>query len=105
MDKYEVLLSPKALRDLDAIYGYLAELVSEEQTVLDWIEALEAGILSLAELPYRCPERRVGVYANRGYRQLFIRNYTVITGSTKLPGRSLCSRLSIPEVICNTELQ
>ena len=29
-------------------------------------------------MPYRCPERRTGVYANKGYRQLFIKHYTVI---------------------------
>ena len=29
-------------------------------------------------MPYRCPERKQGAYANRGYRQLFVENYTVI---------------------------
>ena len=29
-------------------------------------------------MPYRCPERRTGAYANKGYRQLLAKNYTVI---------------------------
>ncbi len=29
-------------------------------------------------MPYRCPERKRGVYANRGYRQLFVENYTAV---------------------------
>ena len=41
-------------------------------------DVLEKEILSLEAMPYRCPERRRGVYANKGYRQLFIKSYTVI---------------------------
>ena len=78
MDKYEVFLTPRALRDLDAIYAYVAETLSEAGTAAALIDALEDGIFSLEQMPCRCPERRVGAYANRGYRQLFIRNYTVI---------------------------
>ena len=78
MEAYEVLLSPKALRDLDAIYAYVAQTLLEEGTAAALIDALEAGIFSLEQLPYRCPERKVGAYANKGYRQLFVKNYTVI---------------------------
>ena len=78
MDKYEVFLTPKALRDLDAIYTYVADTLLATGTAEALIDALEPGILSLEYMPYRCPERRIGAYANRGYRQLLIRNYTVI---------------------------
>jgi addiction module RelE/StbE family toxin len=78
LEAYEVLLSPKALRDLDAIYAYVAQTFLEEGTAQALIDALETGIFSLEQLPYRCPERTVGAYANKGYRQLFIKNYTVI---------------------------
>ena len=33
---------------------------------------------SLDQMPYRCPVRQTGAYANRGYRQLLVGNYTVI---------------------------
>ena len=78
MEHYEVFLSPKALRDLDAIYAYVAEVLLEQKTAAELIDELENGILSLEQMPYRCAERKVGAYGNRGYRQLFIRNYTVI---------------------------
>ncbi len=78
MEQYEVLLSPKALRNLDAIYAYVAHELLAENTAEALIDALEAGIFSLEQMPYRCPERTVGAYANRGYRQLLVKNYTVI---------------------------
>lgn len=78
MEQYEVLLSPKALRNLDAIYSYIAHDLMAEGTAETLIDALETGIFSLEQLPYRCPERKVGAYAHRGYRQLLIKNYTVI---------------------------
>ena len=78
MEQYEVLLSPKALRNLDAIYAYVAHELLAENTAEALIDALEAGIFYLEQMPYRCPERTVGAYANRGYRQLLVKNYTVI---------------------------
>ena len=42
------------------------------------LQSLEAGILSLEQRPYRCPERRSGAYVNKGYRQLFIKSYTIL---------------------------
>ncbi len=78
MDKYEVKFLSKALRDLDGIYAYIARSLMEPGTAADLIDELEEQILSLEHLPYRCPERRSGAYANKGYRQLFVKNYTVI---------------------------
>ena len=78
MDKYEVLLSPRAFRDLDSIYAYIAETLLESGTAEAMANELGAGILSLEQMPYRCPERKVGAYANHGYRQLLIKNYVVI---------------------------
>ena len=39
---------------------------------------IEDAILSLEQLPQRCPERRRGVYAHCGYRQLLVDNYCVV---------------------------
>ena len=78
LDKYDVLLSGRALRDLDGIYSYIANDLSESGTAENLLHELEESILSLEQLPYRCPERRHGVYANRGYRQLLLKNYSII---------------------------
>ena len=55
----------------------------EPGTALNLVGRIEDAILSLETMPYRCPERKRGAYANRGYRQLFVENYTVVFGLMK----------------------
>ena len=78
MAEYAVKLMNRAVQDLDGIYRYVSDALQAPRTAGDLIDTLEAGILSLQNMPYRCPERRQGAYANRGYRQLLVKNYTVI---------------------------
>ena len=78
MDKYNVSLTSRALRDLDSIYVYIAQTLLVPETALGMVDKIEKEILSLEEMPYRFPERKTGAYANKGYRQLFVGNYTVI---------------------------
>ena len=78
IDECRVTISDYAKRDLDAIYAYIAETLLEPGTALSLIDDIEKGILSLDTMPHRCPIRKIGAYANRGYRQLFVRNYTVL---------------------------
>ena len=78
MDKYNVKMMSRALRDLDGIYDYIANNLSEPGTALNLVDRIENAILSLETMPYRCPERKRGTYANRGYRQLFVENYTAV---------------------------
>lgn len=78
MAKYNVKVTPRALRDLDGIYSYIAKEILEPETASNMIELLEEAILSLEELPYRGAERKIGAYANKGYRQLFVKNYTIV---------------------------
>lgn len=78
MVKYQVLLYPKAYRDIDDIYSYIAlEKLSPEnakgQTDRIW-EALK----SLEECPESHQERLVGRYAGKEYRQIIIDNYIAI---------------------------
>lgn len=78
LDKYEVRLMHQALQDLDEIYGYIAGSLLEPGIAAELPDTLENEILSLEYLPYRCPERRTGSFANSGYRQLLVKNYIVI---------------------------
>ncbi|MDE7243414.1 MAG: type II toxin-antitoxin system RelE/ParE family toxin [Oscillospiraceae bacterium] len=78
MDKYSVKLTSRAIRDLDRIYSYIAKTLLEPSTALELTAQIEEEILSLDQMPYRYPERTRGVYANRGYRQLLVKNYTVV---------------------------
>ena len=78
MDNYSLKLMSRALRDLDKIYDYISHTLVEPGTALKLVERIENAIFSLETMPYRCPERRRGAYAYRGYRQLLVENYTVI---------------------------
>ena len=78
MDKYVVKLYARANRELDNIYAYIAKSLHEPGTAENMAEVLEQSILSLETLPERSAIRRIGIYANQGYRQLFVKNYVII---------------------------
>lgn len=76
--KYSVKLYPRAYRDLDEIYSYIAVNLTEPDTASKVITALEEAVFSLEQYPKRGSIRKVGVYANQDYRQIFVKNYTII---------------------------
>lgn len=78
MNKYAVKVTPRAGRDLEEIYRYILDNFKAEGTAQNMADALEEAILSLDVMPYRGPERRIGVYANKGYRQIFVKNFTIV---------------------------
>ena len=78
MDKYTVFISPQAYRDINLIYEYIREEFSAENTSLNMVELFEEAMMSLEELPQRGAERKVGQYAYQGYRQIFVKNYTIV---------------------------
>ena len=63
LDKYKVKISPKAYRELDSIYQYIAEQLTAPETALKTVDEIEKAILGLNEMPYRGSERKIGVYA------------------------------------------
>ena len=78
MNKFNVKLLPKANRDLDEIYVYIRDEYKEIETVKQIIELLEEAILGLDKMPYRGAIRKTGVFANKGYRQIFVKNFTIV---------------------------
>lgn len=78
MDKYEIKLLPKAYRDIDQIYEYISAELQSREAALYLVASFEEAVLSLEKLPRRGAERKIGVYANRGYRQLFVKNFTIV---------------------------
>ena len=78
IDVYSVKMFNRAYHDLDGIYGYIANTLLEPCIASSIIDDIETSILSLDTMPHRCPERKIGAYANKGYRQLFVGNYTVL---------------------------
>ncbi len=78
MDKYKVLISPKAYRELDDIYKYIKTEFGENDIAINMINLISENILSLSTLPYRAAERKIGIYSNKSYRQIFVKNYIII---------------------------
>ena len=78
MDKYTVRLYTRAYRDLDGIYAYIAEQLAEPLVAERLIDSIEEAIFSLESFPERGSVRRIGAYANQGYRQLFVKNYVIV---------------------------
>ena len=78
MDKYTVKLYARAYRDLDGIYEYIANNLSEPTIASNMIDTLEEAIYSLEYLPERGAIRRIGAYANGDYRQLFVKHYIIV---------------------------
>ena len=76
--KYAIKIYPRAYRDLDGIYSYIAKNLMAQGTAENLLTSLEDAIFSLEQFPEREPVRRIGAYANQGYRQLFVKNYTII---------------------------
>ena len=78
MEKYKVKLMSRAARDLDEIYTYIINEFKVIETAEKMADILDNAILSLQKMPYRGAVRKVGNYANKGYRQIFVNNFTII---------------------------
>ena len=78
LDRYDVSLYARAYQDLDEIYAYIAGALLNPTAAIGLIDELEQAIFGLEQYPERGDLRRTGAYANRGYRQLFVKNYVII---------------------------
>lgn len=78
MDKYKVKVNPRAIRDLDHIYKYIANEKLAPENAMGQADRLKKSILSLDTFPQSHQERNEGRYAGKGYRQLLIDNYIAV---------------------------
>ncbi len=78
MSKYEVLLYPRAYRDIDDIYAYIAINKQAPENAKGQIDRIWDAILSLENGPASHQDRLVGKFAGKGYKQLLIDNYIAI---------------------------
>ena len=95
-NKYRAKLMSRALRDLDNIYTYIARNLLEQGTAEKLIDTLEGEILSLESMPYRCAERRVGVYAGKGIGSFLSRITPLFFALMRNIKPSSLSRCAIP---------
>lgn len=78
LDKYLVKIYARAYRDLDSIYAYIAESLSEPDIALRTINELESAFYRLEDFPERGSICRKAAYTGRGFRQLFVKNYCIL---------------------------
>lgn len=78
MNKYCIKLSPRAYRDIEAIYTYIAVQKESPGNGKQQTDRIWRKIKSLELFPQSHQERSVGKYANKGYRQLLIDNYIAV---------------------------
>ena len=78
MDKYKVKVNPRAIRELDHIYEYIAKEKLAPENAKGQVDRIKKAVLSLDTFPQSHQERNEGRYARKGYRQLLIDNYIAI---------------------------
>lgn len=78
MDKYKIKITPRAIRELDWIYGYIANEKLAPENAKGQIDRIKRAILNLNTFPQSHQERSEGRYTEKGYRQLLIDNYIAI---------------------------
>ena len=78
MDKYKVKINPKAIRELDSIYDYIAKDKLAPENAKGQVDRIKKAILSLDTFPKSHQERNEGRYSGKGYRQIPIDNYIAI---------------------------
>ncbi|MDE7477751.1 MAG: type II toxin-antitoxin system RelE/ParE family toxin [Lachnospiraceae bacterium] len=74
----KVRINPKAIRELDGIYNYIANEKLVPENAKGQVDRIKEAILSLDTFPHFHQERNEGRYAGKGYRQLLIDNYIAI---------------------------
>lgn len=78
LDKYKVMINPRAIRELDNIYEYIANEKLAPENAKGQVERIKKAVLSLDTFPQSHQERNEGRYVGRGYRQLLVDNYIAI---------------------------
>ena len=75
MQEFNVVFSETADNDLEDIAEYLSNF--SPNIARRYYDEIMVKTLSLAFMPHRCPYVQDDVLRKKGYRWLFVRNYTV----------------------------
>lgn len=78
MDNYKVKVNPRAIRELDNIYEYIANEKLAPENAKEQVDRIKKAVLSLNTFPQSHQKRNEGRYAEKGYRQLLIDNYIAL---------------------------
>ena len=75
MQEYNVVFSENAEDDLDGVVEYLSNF--SPIIARRYFDEIMVKALSLAFMPQRCPFVQDDTLRKKGYRWLFVRNYTI----------------------------
>ena len=78
LDKYRIVISSRAIHELDLIFEYLANEKLALENAKRQVARIKKAILSLDTFPQSHQERNQGRYAGMGYRQLLVDSYIAI---------------------------
>ena len=78
MDKYKIKLNPRAFRDIEDIFSYIALEKLSPDKARGQTDRIWTALKKLETFPQSHQERNEGRYAGKGYRQLLIDNYIAI---------------------------
>ncbi len=78
MDKYKVKLTPRAFRDLEEIFKYIALEKLAPENARGQTDRIRDALKTLSTMPQSHQDRQIGRYGSRGYKQLLVDNYLVI---------------------------
>lgn len=78
MDRYKVKLYPRAYRDIENIYNYIAKEKLAPENAKGQTDRIWEAVKSLNTFPSAHQDRIEGRYAGKGYKQLLIDHYVAI---------------------------
>ncbi len=75
--KYKIFLSQEANKDIDEIFLYISNILTETETAKKMIRLLERSILSLEEMPNRFRIYESEPWRSRGVHIMPVKRYLV----------------------------
>lgn len=75
LETYKIIIERPAQVDLEEILDYIALVLREKRSAERIYKAIKDEIISLAELPFRCPLLRKEPYRSIGVRRLLVESY------------------------------
>ena len=78
MVKYHIKLYPRAYRDMEEIYRYIAIEKQVPENAKAQTDRIWRAIKKLETFPGSLQDRLEGKYAGKGYKQLLVDNYMAI---------------------------
>ena len=73
--RYSLKFTQKAYKDLDGIFSYISETLSNQTAAENLIDRIEQSMLRLKDFPYSCSYVSDVHLRAKGYRKLIIDNF------------------------------